>query len=415
MGPRNDFDVCVIGAGPAGAATAIAARQADLRVAVFDKATFPRDKCCGDGLTTAALRLLESLGVTAAVTHHSVAVEEAFVRSPAGHVARFPFPIGQGWYAGVVPRRDLDHALVQRAAATGAELILGAEAHDISVAENTVTVAAGDTSVTADWLVVADGAWSPTAKKLGLWQEGYLGDFHAFRQYVGDVDRAAASELWVSFERDLLPGYFWSFPLPDRRANIGFGITRDGSAPTKHMGALWRDLLARPHIRALLGDFTPLGPHKAWPIPADIRGARLSGHRVLIVGDAARVADPMTGEGIAQAMESGTLAAGAIAHGGSVEHVREHFTHDMHDAFLADQRMARTLRAVLARPRGAEGAVRLAGTTPWTRRNFARWLFEDYPRAQLFTPRRWRFSGVIPHGPGAYAPQERANYEPADS
>lgn len=401
MATGLDFDVCVIGAGPAGAAAALETARRGLRVALIDKATFPRDKCCGDGLTTAALRILEYLGIGVELLDHSVEVEEAYVRAPSGHVARFPFPSGAGVFAAVVERSALDHSLVRAAGAAGAELMLGSAVNNVSASADSVTVATATRTLRAGWVVAADGAWSPTAKSLGIWDDGYLGDFHAFRQYVADVDMAAATELWVSFERDLLPGYFWSFPLPGNRANIGFGITRKGSSPTKHMAALWRDLLDRPHIRALLGDFTPLGPHKAWPIPAEIRGATLSSHRALVVGDAARVADPMTGEGIAQAMESGILAADAIAHGGSLEHIREHFEHAMRDSFVADQRMARALRAALSKRWGAEGAVRLAGATPWTRRNFARWLFEDYHRAQLFTPRRWD-DGVIPHSGGAY-------------
>ena len=396
-----DVDVCVVGAGPAGSATAIEAARAGLRVALVDKATFPRDKCCGDGLTTSALRILEYLGVAHTAVGSGVAVEEAFVRSPSGYVARFPFPVEDGLYAAVVPRMELDHALVHQAGAAGAELVLGSGVSDATVGPDLVSVAIGNHTLRAAWVVAADGAWSPTMKALGIWDEGYRGDFHAFRQYVSDVDRGAATELWVSFEADLLPGYFWSFPLPNGRANIGFGITRKGSPPTKHMAALWRDLLDRPHIRDLLGNFTAADAHKAWPIPADIRSAALSTHRALVVGDAARVADPMTGEGIAQAMESGILAAEALAHGGSVDHIREHYEHSMRASFVADQRMARSLRAALSRRWGAEGAVRLAAATPWTRRNFARWLFEDYPRAQLFTPRRWD-DGIIPHGPGAY-------------
>ena len=74
------------------------------------------------------------------------------------------------------------------------------------------------------YVVAADGMWSPVRKALGINQHGYLGEWHTFRQYVGDVTGPAADRLYVWFEADLLPGYAWSFPLPGNRANVGFGV-----------------------------------------------------------------------------------------------------------------------------------------------------------------------------------------------
>ena len=71
--------------------------------------------------------------------------------------------------------------------------------------------------------------WSPVRKGLGLGETGYLGEWHGFRQYARNVSGPAAHQLYVWFEPDLVPGYAWSFPLPDGRANIGFGVLRDGS------------------------------------------------------------------------------------------------------------------------------------------------------------------------------------------
>jgi hypothetical protein len=173
--------------------------------------------------------------------------------------------------------------------------------------------------VTAAYTVAADGMWSPLRKALGCSEEpGYLGEWHAFRQYFTGVGPAATGQLWVWFEEDLLPGYAWSFALPGGVANVGFGIHRRSGAPTSEMKALWRDLLQRPHIGDVLGPARqPESPHKAWPIPARVGGTRLvaAGGRVLFVGDAARAADSMTGEGIGQALETGRLAAEAIIGG----------------------------------------------------------------------------------------------------
>ena len=78
--------------------------------------------------------------------------------------------------------------------------------------------------IAARYVIAADGMWSPVRKAAGLAEPGYLGEWHAFRAYVRDVTGPAADHLYVWFEPDFLPGYAWSFPLPDGRANVGFGV-----------------------------------------------------------------------------------------------------------------------------------------------------------------------------------------------
>jgi flavin-dependent dehydrogenase len=239
-------------------------------------------------------------------------------------------------------------------------------------------------------VIAADGMWSPVRKMLGTAVPGYLGEWHAFRQYFTNVGPEAA-DLWVWFEPDLLPGYAWSFPLPGGGANVGFGIQRGAKISTKEMKALWPDLLARPHIARVLGpDAVPEDRHQAWPIPARVGELALSAGRVLWVGDAAAVTDPMTGEGIGQALLTGQLAGRAVLVGrDDPATVRTHYEHGVEQALVADHKMSLLLIRALRHRKGARAAVRIAGATGWTRRNFARWLFEDEPRAIAVTPRRW--------------------------
>jgi flavin-dependent dehydrogenase len=168
------------------------------------------------------------------------------------------------------------------------------------------------------------------------------------------------------------------------------------------MGPLWPQLLARPHIAAVLGpDATPESPHRAWPIPARVDDVSLAASRTLFVGDAAAATDPMTGEGIGQALRTGVLAADAISAGGlEAASVVARYEQSVRAALVADHRMSMVLIRALKHRKGARSAVRIAGATAWTRRHFARWLFEDYPRAVLATPRRWH-RGMFT-GPGAY-------------
>ncbi|MCB1001835.1 MAG: hypothetical protein KDB40_21265, partial [Acidimicrobiales bacterium] len=109
-----------------------------------------------------------------------------------------------------------------------------------------------------------------------------------------------------------------------------------------------------------------------------------------------------TGEGIGQAVLTGRLAAEALLAAGALEpHVaRAHYEHAVRHHLLADHRMSHVLSKALAHERGARGAIRLIGTSDWTRRNFARWMFEDEPRAVLLTPSRWH--RALLRRPGAY-------------
>jgi geranylgeranyl reductase family protein len=403
-------DVAVVGAGPAGVAAAVTLARSGRHVVLLDKARFPRDKCCGDGLTTGALRLLEDLGLDPVDVASWQPVDDVFVRGPAGHEVRFPLPRGRGAYAAVARRVDLDAALVDLARRAGATVVEGRAVVGAEAGPDRVVLHLEDGSALAARFVVgADGMWSPLRKHLGgPATRRDLGEWHAFRQYFRAVGPRAASELHVWFEPDLLPGYAWSFPVAGGGANVGFGIQRGGSVTTQAMGRLWPELLARPHVREVLGpDATPEGPHKAWPIPAAIEAATLSaaGGRALFVGDAAAATDPLTGEGIGQALLTGTLAARAVLGSDEPDRVAGDYAAAVRRELVPDARLSQLLIRAVRHRRGVRAALRVAGATGWTRRSFGRWLFEDYPRAYVATPARWREHSFT--GDGAWARSAR--------
>lgn len=398
---QNHCDVLIVGAGPAGIAAALTLVASGQNVLVIDKAVFPRDKCCGDGLTTGALRILEMLGFDPTKVANWKVCSDVWLRSPSGREIQLELPNSRvnktTQFAAIAPRIELDNALVQHARARGVKIIEGCAF--TSVARQTtddITVATDSQDVykeiTAKFIVAADGMWSPVRKAFGASQSGYLGEWHAFRQYVSNVTGPARESLYVWFDADLLPGYAWSFPLPDGRVNIGFGILRGSKYSVQDMKSLWPELLARPHIRQALGqDATLEGRHTAWPIPARVTNAKLSSGRALFIGDAVCAADTMTGEGIGQALLTGVLAGEAIigAHKQGVNAVRQTYDRKIRREFFADHRMSHILGRVLQNQFLTRGVLRIAGSTDWTRRNFVRWMFEDEPRAAVLTPRRW--------------------------
>jgi geranylgeranyl reductase family protein len=408
-------DVLVVGAGPSGIAAALELQSTGQTVVVIDKAFFPRDKCCGDGLTTGALRILDELGFDPQTVPNWTVCSDVWLRSPSGSEMQFSLPT-RGQFAAIAPRIELDNALVQLARSRNIRVLEGHEF--VSISEQTsdhITIDISNShsnnkieTVQSKFVIASDGMWSPVRKSLGMSTPGYLGEWHAFRQYANNVTGSAKDRLHVWFEKDLLPGYAWSFPLQNGRVNIGFGILRGGKYSVQQMKDLWPNLLARKHIAKALGSEVVMEDrHTAWPIPARVTSAPLSSGRVLFIGDAACVTDSLTGEGIGQALLSGQLSAQAIVAGIGREAsvTRNKYEQLIRQHFFADHRMSMTLGSVLKSSLGARAALRIANLTPWTRRNFVRWMFEDEPRAAIFTPSRWHRNFL--RRDGAYVTQDQ--------
>ena len=286
---RRHYDVAVIGAGPAGAAAAIAARRAGARVLLLDRADFPRDKPCGDGIAADAVDVLESLGVTG-VTDGYPAIERLRLVGPGGGAVSRTLPRA----AHTVPRRIFDARLVAAAAATGAELRkhtvrnLRAVPHGVRI----------DDLYTADVVIGADGATSTTRRMIGnpANPDGHLAI--AIRGYA----RSENTEQVIVTTSSRWPAYAWSFPIREGTANVGYGEVLRG-VPLSRAYLLDRldHLLPGSEPTGLRAHHLPLSTWR----PPPSRG------RVLLAGDALSLINPFTGEGIFYAVLSGALAGAA--------------------------------------------------------------------------------------------------------
>jgi geranylgeranyl reductase family protein len=286
----------VVGAGPAGAAAALEARRLrpDATVALVDKATFPRDKACGDGLGPHAVDELAALGADGVLDGYPP-IRGLRLRSPRGlEVAGDPARPNH-----VVPRAVLDARLVAAAQAAGAQLLCGAAVRRLEQHDGEVVV---DGQLAARVVVGADGANSTVRRLLGAPANPDRALAIAVRGYApAPPGRPEQLIAWVA---EGWPAYVWSFPTGTGVANVGYGLLRSrfhGDRAELHRRL--RDLLpwAEPDPGSLRAHHLPFSSFRPPP------GAG----RVLLAGDAASLVNPLSGEGIYYALASGRLAARA--------------------------------------------------------------------------------------------------------
>jgi geranylgeranyl reductase family protein len=292
--------VAIIGAGPAGSAAAIALARGGARVTLFEKARWPRAKTCGDGVTPDGIRALQSLGV--ALPDAAPQCPDATVVSPRGIRA-----VGR-WngVATVVPRIALDAAMVAVATANGAAFYDKTNVHEIR-ADGTLAAAA--TTERFDAIVLAEGATGGLARSLGF---GDFGERQVAIRGYADARGPLQPTYNVIYDGAFATGgYGWVFPIAESRANLGVCVSE--RVAQRHGGPreLLRAWLARdPLVRELFGADVVLKEIRGGVIPTG-RALRRSGC-VLAVGDAAGVADPLSAEGISQAIATGVAAAATL-------------------------------------------------------------------------------------------------------
>jgi geranylgeranyl reductase family protein len=308
-------DVLVVGAGPAGSACAQALARAGRQVLVADAQAFPRDKVCGDGLIPDAHAALRRLGVHDEVMALAQPVHHVSCIGPRGGRIDVPGRLA------VLPRRTLDHILLRAAVAAGAQLLpparFEAPLEDAGrVVGARLRVGERQHEVSARWVVLATGAAAAPLEAAGLCERRGASGV-ALRGYLRPADPALAARvrtLHIVWHKALAGGYGWIFPAPGGVFNIGAGLTGDYAAANLRQ-VLDAFCTVHPEARALVDGGTWLAEPKGAPLRCSLTGARWSRPGLLGTGEAIGSTYAFTGEGIGKALETGLLAAEAVAGG----------------------------------------------------------------------------------------------------
>jgi geranylgeranyl reductase family protein len=310
-------DVVIVGAGPAGSATAYFLAQQGLDVLLLDKAEFPRDKTCGDGVSPRALAVLDKMGLLPELAARSLSSNIVRLFSPDGRQVEADFPEHPGLpsYALVIPRYELDDAIRRRAVSAGAKFRGGVNVQDARrEGATTQVIAQGGRRYRAKLAILATGASVGLLQTTGVLKR-MPPTMVAARAYYENL-RGLDPTITFHFDGVPLPGYGWVFPVSDTCANVGAGYfklrRRNRVLPASPRAALDR-FLQTPHLRRALDGARQAGPVKGFPLRVDFATAPTFGEGLLLVGEACGLVNPFTGEGIDYALESAEIASAYVA------------------------------------------------------------------------------------------------------
>lgn len=313
--PQNNehYDVIIAGAGPAGCACAMALKNAGLRVALIDKHRFPRDKVCGDAIPGRAIKFLHEIDPLFA-ERLAAFTEKLPTRSTLCYYNNKKLDFNWTLEAYTVTREHFDNFLFEHLKNNKEiETLEGVTITDTVWNENgyTVIVKDSDKRYTCTLLIGADGINGVTAKKLTARQIDRKHHVAGVRAYYTGVTGMEETCTEVYFDRKYLPGYFWVFPIKGGRVNAGMGILSDTVARNKiNVKNAFYDFIERsPVLKEKFKNARLEGALQGCGLPMGSRWVPMSGDHFLLAGDAASLIDPVSGDGIGNAVLSGKLAA----------------------------------------------------------------------------------------------------------
>jgi geranylgeranyl reductase family protein len=318
---NTDTDVIIIGAGPAGSSCALSLKGSGLSVTLLDQAIFPRDKVCGDALSLDVMNQLSILGpqVFASFESHADKTSSYGVRifSPDETTVDIPF-----YYQGIprhgytIPRKVFDHFLYKEAALLpNVEVVDDCHVSAVVWESHRVNIHSSRGTFSAKMVIHAAGSQSGLSKFFGqhkINKKHHSAGLRIYFEGVTGFNHKNFIELY--FFKHILPGYFWIFPLPDNKANVGIGVL--SSVVSKKRLNLKKTILEviahHPLLKERFANARPLESPQGHGLALGSAERKISGERWLLIGDAAGLIDPFSGEGVGNAIRSGRLAAQQI-------------------------------------------------------------------------------------------------------
>ncbi len=306
------FDIIICGAGPAGTACALALGSSGLKVALVDKSNFPRDKICGDAIAAYVPKVLNTIN-----PHYPKALA-AFTAKEKVSTIRVVSPsekvldVSYGEDGFISTRLKFDNFLLDLVKQlSNVKLFLNTPIQDVVVSNDGAYVILNDgLKLEAKLIIGCDGEQGIVRKKLTKTQLDPKHHAAAVRAYFKNVKNIPEGTFELHFIKDVIPGYFWIFPLPNNEANVGLGLLSKTVSERKLnlRQEMMRIIETNHAIKERFEGAEMISKVEGYGLPLGSRKTTISGNRFMLCGDAASLIDPLTGEGIGQAIISGRYA-----------------------------------------------------------------------------------------------------------
>jgi geranylgeranyl reductase family protein len=393
----QQFDVIIAGAGPSGSSCAMSLANSGLKVALVDKAVFPRDKTCGDALGIDVInqlsRMSEDLGEKFKLLQNKSASYGIKVFSADHSSIAIPLLHNNVKSCGyVVPRMEFDNLLFQHAKEqSNIHCFENTVIEKIEKNKSVVIVTTNNGSLQAPLIVGTDGAHSIVAKQLSdikVDKAHYCAGLRIYYEGITGFDPDGLIEL--HFFKELAPGYLWLFPLAGNKANVGIGMLSSIVSKKKVnlKETLQHLITTHPGLKERFTNAHPLETVKGYGLPLGSAKRNISGERFILAGDAAGLIDPFTGEGIANSIRSGRFAATQVlacnkANNYTASFIKN-YDKEIYKAMWKEFKLSSLLQKLSTYPQLCNLIVRKANSAVYIRKQLVESLASIDKRKSLF-------------------------------